>query len=66
MAAWLSQKIVEVVGCGIPSSLQKVQCQRTCLAMCVAAMYSASAVERAIVDCFLALQATAPPANRTM
>jgi hypothetical protein len=34
--------------------------------MCIAAVYSASAVDSAIVDCFLELQATAPPAKRKM
>ena len=32
----------------------------------VSAIYSASAIDRAINGCFLALHATGPPFNRTM
>ena len=61
IAVWLSKKIVEVKGEGIPTSLSKDLCQMTCLAQCVAAMYSASAVDSATIDCFLELHAMAPP-----
>ena len=61
IAAWLSEKIVEVEGEGIPTSLSKDLCQMTCLAQCVAAMYSALAVDSATIDCFLELHATVPP-----
>ena len=58
--AWLSEKIVEVEGRGIPTSLSKDLCQITCLAQCIAATYSASVVDNATVDFFFKLHATAP------
>ena len=62
-AAWLSEKIVEVKGKEILTSLSKDLCQITCLAQCVVAMYLASAVDNATIDCFLELHAMAPPAS---
>src|SRR6266511_6431663 len=54
--------MVDVVGMSKSSSVNKDRCQRTCLATCVAAIYSASAVESATEVCFFELQETAPPA----
>ena len=58
----MSENIVDVDGNGKLSSLSSERCHGTCLAACVAAIYSASAVYNAIVACLFGLQATAPPA----
>ena len=58
----MSEKIIDVSGKSISSSRNSEQCHKTCLAACVADMYSASAVDNATEACFFELQATAPPA----
>ena len=55
-------KIVEVVGSENLSSVYRDLCHSTCLVMCVAAMYWASAVDSATVICFFELHVTAPSA----
>ena len=62
--AWLSEKIVEVEGRGIPTSLSKDLCQITCLAQCIAATYLALAVDNATVNFFFKLHATAPTLSK--
>ena len=65
MAAWLSVKMVNVVGISKSSSVKRDHCQSTCFAMCVAATYLALVVESATDVCFFELQETAPPAMVT-
>ena len=38
-----------------------IRIHRASLAACVAAIYSASVVDNAMIDCFFELQETAPP-----
>jgi hypothetical protein len=61
IAAWLSERRIEVLACGKSNSSSKFLCHITCLTACVAAVYSASAVDNAVRLCFFELQATAPP-----
>ena len=62
MAAWLLVKMIDVGWSEKFSSVYRDLCHSTCLVMCVAAMYSASAVDSVTVACFLELHAMAPPA----
>jgi hypothetical protein len=64
--AWSSVKMVEVDGKVKSSSWNKVRCHKTCLAIWVAAMYPASAVESATVIYFYYISGRAldPESNR--
>ena len=62
----MSENIIDGVDSGKFNSLRSDQCHKTCFATYAVAIYSASSVEGATVDCFFELHATAPPEMGTM
>src|SRR5579859_6122195 len=66
IAPWLSTLMTLGAYFDIPRSLRRFWSQMASLVACVRAAYSASAVDSAIVDCFLACQEIGDPASMKM
>lgn len=61
IALWLSQKMTDALSYFTPSFVNKCFNQRASFASFIAAIYSASMVDKTIVSCKIALQLTAKP-----